>query len=91
MADADAQTPEVGADVRDRVAQAVVAAVTAAEFETGFADGRSSSSCTTRISAGVDLQIVGQRANRESAAIHVRRRLEQRDFIAVDGTRQISP
>ena len=33
MADAEAQTPEAVADVRDRVAQAVVAAVPAAVLE----------------------------------------------------------
>ena len=38
MADAEPQAPEIRADVRDRVAQAVVTAGAAAELEAHFAD-----------------------------------------------------
>ena len=50
VADAEAQPPEVRPAVRDRVAQAVVAAVATAGLKRAAPGGRSSSSCTTSIS-----------------------------------------
>ena len=80
MTDAKAQTPEVGADLRDGVAQAVVATMAAAELEARFADGQIQLVVNDQNFAGRHFQILRKRANRMSAAIHERRGLEQRDL-----------
>ena len=82
MADADPQAPEISTDMGDRIAQAVVATVSATELET-CVTGRQIQFVVNHQRLGWrDLQIVRERANRQAAAIHISGRLEQRDLAA---------
>lgn len=84
MADAQPQAPEVRADVRDDVAQAVVTAVTAAQFETGVTDRQIEFVVRDQNFGRRNFHVIGNRAHGKSAAIHIRHRLEQRDFLAAE-------
>ena len=84
MADAEPQAPEIRATVRDRVAQPVVAAVAAAELEPRDARRKIELVVHDQHFRERRLHVVHQRADRESAAVHVRLRLEQRQLAPLD-------
>ena len=82
MPDAEPQPPEVRAEMRDRVAQAVVAARAAGKLEAHVADRQVELVMHHQHFAGRHLEVVDERADRQPAAIHVRHRLEQRHLAA---------
>ena len=73
---------KVLADMRDGVAQAVVAAVAAALLQPHAADRQIEFVMRHQDLLGRDLVEIAQLADREAAAIHVGGRLQQNDLLA---------
>ena len=84
MPDAEPQAPEILADVRDDVAQPVVAAVTAAVLQAHGADRQIELIVRHQDLLGRDLEEIAQLPHRQAAAVHVRGGLQQHDVLAAD-------
>src|SRR5271165_1306040 len=84
MAHADPQSPEAIADMRDRIAQAVVTAVAPAEFQTQAAHRQIEFIVRNKYLLGGNLEELAELTNREAAAIHISSRLQQDQFLGAD-------
>ena len=81
MADAESQPPEILADVRNGVAQSVVAAVTAALLQAHAAHRQIEFVVRDEDVLRRDLVEFAELSDRQTAAIHVGRGLQQIDFL----------
>src|ERR1700675_1255480 len=84
MADADAQTPEIFPEMRDRVAQTIVAAVAAPLLQTPAPHRQIKFVVRHQDLFRRDLEEIAQLPDRQAAAIHVGGRLQEYEIRAAD-------
>jgi hypothetical protein len=84
MAHTQSQAPEVGANMRDDVAQTIVSARSATKLEPRFANRQIELIVRHQDLCRRDFYIVADRTHRQTAAIHIGHRLEQRDLVSAE-------
>src|SRR5271155_2030156 len=85
MTNAKPQAPETLADMCDRVAQSIVAAVAATLLQPHGTYRQVQFIVHNQDFFGRDLEEIADLTNREAAAVHIRGGLEQRDFAVGHG------